>query len=331
MPGFADIYGQDQIKEHLQMAIAADKVSHAYMLCGEKYSGKEYIARIFAAALLCDDETDKPCGKCHSCKQAFTDNNPDIIIVTHEKPNIIGVDDIRFGVNETVSVKPYAGKKKIYIIPEAEKMNQQAQNAILKTLEEPPEYTVIMLLTTNPDDMLSTIRSRCIELPMKPVNDSIIKKYLMEEVCIPDYKADVCVAFARGNLGKARLLATNDDFDKIREEAVNLMKYMPDMEISELVMQAKKMTNYKVDISDFLDLLVVYFRDALMFKATMDANHLIFKEELTYIKKVADLAGYEDINECVEAIETAKRRLTANVNFELTMELLFLNIKEKLV
>ena len=163
MADFRDIIGQEQIKEHLQNALETKKISHAYIINGEKYSGKEFIARIFAMALQCEEEGVNPCQKCHSCKQALSDNQPDIIRVTHEKPNTISVDDIRAQVNNDVAIKPYSSPYKIYIINEAEKMTVQAQNAILKTLEEPPEYVVILLLTTNVNSLLSTILSRCIK------------------------------------------------------------------------------------------------------------------------------------------------------------------------
>lgn len=329
MPGFNDIIGQDQIREHLENAIIQDKVSHAYIIVGERYAGKEFIARVFAQALLCEKETGVPCGECHSCKQALSNNNPDIIKVTHEKPNVISVDDIRVQVNEDVLKMPYGGKKKVYIINEAEKMNPQAQNALLKTFEEPPEYAVILLLVTNEEELLPTIRSRAVTLNMKPVADKIVKKYLMEEVKIPDYKADVCVAFARGNLGKAKLLATNEEFDEIRDDVVNLLKYLPDMEVSELIQAVKHASEHKLEINDYLDIIMVWYRDILLFKATQDANDLIFKDEIQYIRKVADKVDYEGIQVIIDALEKAKKRIAANVNFELTMELLFLTIQGK--
>ncbi len=329
MPNFNDIVGQEAIKGHLMAAIEQDKISHAYIICGERYSGKEFIAKIFAAAMLCDGEGEKPCGKCHSCVQAFSDNNPDIIKVVHEKPNVISVDDIRSQVNSTVYVKPYADKRKIYIINEAEKMNPQAQNALLKTLEEPPEYVVIILLTSNMDELLPTILSRCVLLSMRPVRDRDVRKFLMEEEHIPDYKADVCVAFARGNVGKAKLLARNDDFDNIRNDAVKLMKHIREMDVSELTAAVKKSVDYKLAINDFLDIITVWYRDVLLFKATADANNLIFRDEIQYIKKAADVSTYKDLQDIIDALEKAKQRLDSNVNFELTMELLFLTMKEK--
>ena len=207
-------------------------------------------------------------------------------------------------------------------------MTVQAQNALLKTLEEPPEYVVILILTTNVNSLLPTILSRCVVLNMKPVQDSQIKKFLMQNMEIPDYKADICVAFARGNVGKARLLAKSEEFDKVKEEAVTLVKYIHEMELNEIVTAIRKINEYKLDVNDYMDILSIWYRDVLLFKATHDANHLIFREEIQYIRKVADRSTYEGIENIISALEKSKERLSANVNFDLTMELLLLTIKE---
>ena len=299
MAEFRDIIGQEQLKEHLQGAIERNKVSHAYIINGERNSGKEF----FAMALECTDRKDgEPCQVCHSCKQALSGNHPDIIFVSHEKPNVIGVDDIRNQINGDVAIKPYSSPKKIYIMNEGEKMTVQAQNALLKTLEEPPEYAVIIILTTNLETLLSTILSRCV--------------------------VDVCVAFARGNVGKARLLAKSEEFDKVREEALALLRNIRDMEVHEMAAAIKKITEYQFDVNDYLDILSIWYRDVLLFKATHDVNGLIFREEIQYIRKVADRSTYEGIESIIEGLEKAKQRLSANVNFDLTMELLLLTIKE---
>lgn len=328
MAKFTDIIGQEQLKEHLQNAISMNKVSHAYIINGERSSGKEFIARIFAMTLQCEKRGTEPCGECHSCKQALSNNQPDIIYISHEKPNTIGVEDIRGQINNDIGIKPYSSPRKIYIMNEGEKMTVQAQNALLKTLEEPPEYAVILILTTNVDALLPTILSRCVVLNMKPVSDALVKKYLMEELGVPDYKANICVAFARGNIGKAKLLASSEEFEKVKDEAITLVKYINDMEISEIVKAIKKITEYKFDVNDYLDILSVWYRDVLLYKATKDINSLIFKDELPQIRKVADRSTYEGIEIIVNALQQAKRRLDANVNFDLTMELLLLTIKE---
>ena len=142
MAGFKDIVGQEKLKEHMQNAIRMDKVSHAYIIQGELGAGKEFIAKIFAKTIQCERSKEEPCEECRSCKQIDSRNHPDVIWVNHEKPNSIGVEDIRSQVNNDMGIKPYYGPKKIYIINECEKMTVQAQNALLKTLEEPPAYGV---------------------------------------------------------------------------------------------------------------------------------------------------------------------------------------------
>ncbi|MCM1123058.1 MAG: DNA polymerase III subunit delta [Eubacterium sp.] len=328
MAKFTDIIGQEQLKEHLQNAISTNKVSHAYIIHGERNSGKEFIARIFSMALQCEKGGVEPCGECHSCKQALSHNQPDIIYISHEKPNTISVEDIRTQINGDIDIKPYSSPRKIYIMNEGEKMTVQAQNALLKTLEEPPEYAVILILTTNVDELLPTILSRCVVLNMKPVTDAQVKKFLMEELGVPDYKANICVAFARGNIGKAKLLASSEEFEKVKDEAITLAKYINDMEINEIVKAIKKISEYKFDVNDYLDILSVWYRDVLLFKATKDINSLIFKEEIQQIMKVSDRSTYEGIETIVNALQQAKRRLEANVNFDLTMELLLMTIKE---
>ena len=328
MAGFKDIIGQENIKEHMQNAIQMDKVSHAYMIQGELGAGKEFIAKVFAKTLQCEKGQQEPCEECRSCKQINGKNHPDVIWVTHEKPNSIGVEDIRTQLNHDMGIKPYYGPKKIYIINDCEKMTVQAQNALLKTLEEPPAYGVILLLTTNADALLPTILSRCVVLHMRPVEDRKVEEYLMKQLHMPDYKASVCAAFARGNIGKAKALAENEDFEQIKEEAVSLLKYINDMEISEIVAAIKRINDFKLDVNGYLDIISVWFRDILLFKATKDINSLIFKEEIQYIRKVAGRCSYEGIENIIEALDKAQSRLNANVNFDLTMELLCLTIKE---
>ncbi len=328
MSGFDSIIGQEQIRDHMLGAIASGHVGHAYIINGERSSGKEYIANLFAKALQCTGEGDKPCGECPSCRQAENDNQPDIIHVTHEKPGSIGVDDVREQICSDINIKPYSSQWKIYICNEAEKMTPAAQNALLKTLEEPPQYGVIMLLTTSTEALLPTILSRCITLNMKPVKDSQMRKYLTGELGMSSDKADLCIAFARGNVGKAKLLALSEEFDNVRTEALSLLRNIRDMEIVEVANAIRQISEYKFDTTDYLDIISVWYRDVLMFKATRDAGGLIFHDEIQYITRVADRSTYEGIETIIDAIDKAKRRLKANVNYDLTMELLMLTIQE---
>ena len=211
---------------------------------------------------------------------------------------------------------------------EAEKMNIQAQNALLKTMEEPPSYAVLLLLTTNADSFLPTILSRCVRLDLKAVPDSMIRKFLMEEKQVPSYQADICVAFAQGNVGKAIALASSDNFNEMKNSALQLIKRLNDIDLYEMMEAVKQISEYKLEIQDYFDLMMIWYRDVLLYKATADANRLIFQEEIYSIKKEASHSSYEGIENILKALETAKVRLKANVNFELLIELLLLTIKE---
>lgn len=328
MAGFQDIIGHNQIVEHLRNAIRMEKISHAYILNGESNAGKMMLAEAFATALQCEADGVEPCMNCRSCHQAVEHNQPDIIYVTHEKPNVISVDDIRHQLNNDIVIKPYSSKYKIYIVDEAEKMNTQAQNALLKTIEEPPAYGIILLLTTNADSFLPTILSRCITLNLKSVNEDLIKDYLMKKYQIPDYQADVCAAFAQGNVGKAIQLASSGEFNELKSSALSLVKKLDDMDLYELNECIKQINDFKSKIGEYFDLLTLWFRDVLYMKATNDVNNLIFKDEVYDIKKQAAKRSYSGIENILQALEQAKVRLNANVNFDLVIELLLLTIKE---
>ena len=328
MGSFKDVVGHKDILKYISSAVENNRVSHAYILNGERGSGKKMLANLFAMTLLCETGDNEPCGKCHSCKQAESGNHPDIIRVTHEKPNSISVDDIRTQVNNTVDIKPYQGPYKVYIIPQADMMTPQAQNAILKTIEEPPSYAVFLLLTENAETLLPTINSRCVMLKLRNIKDTLIKKYLMENLEIPDYKADMCTAFAQGNMGRAIMLANSDHFNEIREEAVQLLKHISEMELNEIVAAVKNISVYKLEITDYLDIIMIWYRDVLLYKATKEIDKVVFKDQLQSIKEQARKSSYEGIELILESLEKAKARLKANVNFDLVMELLFLTIME---
>ena len=331
MSSFKDVVGHKNIIKYISSAVQADAVSHAYILNGERGSGKRLLANLFAMSLQCQnrEEDGEACGKCQSCKQAQNGNQPDIIKVTHEKPNTISVDDIRTQVNNDIVIKPYSSKYKIYIIPEADLMSAQAQNALLKTIEEPPEYAVIMLLTSNIDSLLPTIRSRCVRLDLKVVDDSLVKEYLMEHLQVPDYQAEIDASYAQGSIGKAKEAATSQEFADMTANALKILKYANSMEVYELTEAIKTLTADKNNINDYLDIFQFWFRDVLMFKATREIDNLVFKQEINFIREQASERSYENIEKILEALEKTKVRLRANVNLELALELLFLTIREK--
>lgn len=327
MVGYEQIVGHEEIIEHLKTAVKKNKVSHAYIINGEEGAGKGLTARIFAEALECEEKTGEPCGRCKSCIQAQSGNHPDIIWVTHEKASI-GIDDIRSQVNGNLMIKPYSSPYKIYIIPDAQKMTEQAQNALLKTIEEPPAYGLFLLLSNQLDHILPTIQSRCVLLNLKALDPNLIKENLMKNYSIPDYVATLSADFAQGNMGRAVRYALSDEFEKAKEEVLHLLRHIDAMEINDIMEAVKKMAAHKLDIEDYIDLMILWYRDVLMLKVTNNPNLLLYKEEYKYISRQASKKEFEGIEKIIAAMNKAKIRLNANVNFDMAIELMLLTVKE---
>lgn len=328
MNGFKDVVGHQELIEYIQSAVRQKKVSHAYILNGERGSGKKMVAGLFAMTLQCEQGGVEPCGTCKSCRQAQSGNQPDIITVTHEKPGSISVEDIRTQVNGDIQIKPYSSPYKIYVIPEADLLTVQAQNALLKTIEEPPEYARIFLLTENADSLLATIRSRCVTLKFRNIPDARIKEYLMQRMRLPDYQAEICTAFAQGNLGKAILLATSESFHERKEAVIQLLTEIDRMQLPDLVGVIKEWNQHKQDITEYLDMITIWYRDVLLYKATEREEGMVFRGNLEEIREKAHTISYEGIEATLQAVEQARARLKANVNFDLVIELLLLTMKE---
>ena len=326
---FRSIVGHEDIIKHFKSSIDMDKVSHAYIINGEEGSGKKMLARVFAKTLQCESGASEPCNSCKSCLQCETGNQPDIIVVSHEKPGVISVDEIREQVLDSICIKPYSSKYKIYIIPDAQLMNPQAQNALLKTIEEPPEYGIILLLTNNLDKMLETVKSRCMILTTKPIRERKMIDYLEKDMGLSEDKAYFCLDFAQGNLGKAIKLASNEEYVKIVDSVVDLMSKIPDMDVDDLTFAMNSIEEFKLSINDYMDLMQMWYRDVLMFKVTGNLDRLLFKGQHSALKKQAAVMSYMSIEGKIDAIAKAKKRLDVNANFSVTMELLLLTLKEK--
>ena len=328
MSTYAEISGHNDIKEHLQKCIELKKVSHAYIFNGGLGAGKKTIAALFAKALQCEQGKAQPCEMCHSCIQAESKNQPDIIWVGHEKVSSIGVDDIRQQLVGDIQIKPYHSRYKIYIIDEAEKLTVQAQNTLLKTIEEPPEYGIIILLTTNADIFLQTVLSRCVRIDFKPISDDLVEQFIKEHYSISNYEVQFAAAFAQGNIGRAIAAIDSQDFRELKESVLKVVKYAKEMSTTQILAEIKNIMNYKNNIDDYLDLIAMWYRDVLLFKSTNNANKVIFKEELLLIKAHSSEYSYLGLEDILNAIDKVKIRLKANVKFDLTIELLIMTIKD---
>lgn len=325
MRNFENIIGHEQNIEHLENAIENGQVSHAYIFNGEDGIGKMTTAKAFVKALLC--ESKNSCGTCQSCIQIDSGNHPDVIYVTHEKAGIT-VDDIRDQVNQSVFVKPYSSDYKVYIIDEADKMNAAAQNALLKTIEEPPAYAVIILLSNNKESFLETIVSRCVVLNFGPLKESQVREYLHSHYDNMNGREDLAVSYSMGNIGKAKKVIESDDFNEQKDFCLNLMENLEKWDIHEILLSLKQMASYKDYIYDLLDIMTIYYRDILILKVTGLPNKTVFKEKFSVMKNQSIYLSFEGIDTIIKEIEKAKIRLKANVNFDVTLELLLFVMKE---
>ena len=345
-----EILGREEMTKHLREAIVGEKLSHAYIFSGEPGTGKKTVAKIFAQTMLCEgidkhmhkigdakQELAYACGICPSCISAMRGDHPDITIIRKEEGKTgISVDDIREKLVEDVSVRPYKGNYKIYIIEEAQELSVEAQSAMLKTLEEPPSYAVIMLLVTSPNMLLHTIRSRAEEIEVPVLSDDIVEKFLREAFEEnSDIKEDdikFAVAFADGKIGRGMAALSSDLFRKIKADVLNVVLNIKNMSLPEMTACVRKAEAYKdgVELDYYFELMILWFRDVLLFESTRDANGIIYKDRITDISKQAQTVTYEGLENITEAIQRAKQRIGANVSFDITMELLFTTICENM-
>lgn len=326
MYSFENIVGNKYIIRFLQSAISNNKVTHAYILDGQAGIGKKLIANTFAKTLQCEKGTDTPCQVCHSCKAYENNNHPDVFFVKTAKS--IGVDDIREQVNTKVEIRPYKHKYIIFIIEDADTMTIQAQNALLKTIEEPPSYAIFILLSTNSNSFLQTILSRCVLLKIKPLLFEEVNKYLIEYENLTKEKADLFSTFSEGNIGRAKILSNDVYFIEMRDEIISILISLSKKGLVDMFLIAKEITKYKDVIQDVLDIFYLWYRDVLVLKETSDIKFLIQKENIPGIEKETLEYSTESLYNKLSAIWDAKISLKQNSNFQLTLEVMFLNIKE---
>lgn len=201
--GFETLLGNSRLKENLTAALQQGKTAHFYLISGPEGSGKRTLAKLLSAAVMCEG-THRPCGKCENCRKIEADVHPDVITVTDPEHKTVPVRIIR-QMREDVFIRPNEGNKKIYIFPQ--EMGVDGQNALLKILEEPPSYGFFLLLTDNSDKILPTVRSRCVELTLQPLEEALLLPVLRREFPqAGESSLQAAISRSGGFLGQARQL-----------------------------------------------------------------------------------------------------------------------------
>jgi len=201
--GFEGLLGNERLKENLRVSVGRGRISHFYLISGPAGSGKHTLAKLLSAAILCQGQS-KPCMQCNACRKVMTDNHPDCITVTDPDHKTVAVDIVR-NARADMYVRPNEGSHKIYIFPQ--ELRTEGQNALLKILEEPPEYGVFILLSDNPEKLLPTVRSRCTELRLLSLPERVLQNALRQEFPDADEESiSAAIARSGGWLGQAKTL-----------------------------------------------------------------------------------------------------------------------------
>ena len=327
MSELQEIYGNRYNIEHMKEAAVKGKLPHAYILNGPDGSGKKTFANYMAAALLCDRGVrNGPCGTCPSCIKAATHNHPDIIRTVHEKPTVLSVSEIREQIVSTIHVAPYYGPYKIYIISDGQLLNEHGQNALLKTIEEPPEYVLIFLLTNNADALLDTIRSRCIRLDMEALDRKTMEQALLKHG-FTESEARSGAGFARGNLGCAIDLAGESELGQLKDDTIKTLKNLKNLDALELFQRSAELD--KLSGQKVLNIMLKWYRDVLMTKAGGNGWPLYYENDRAVVSRQAESISYEGLEKIIQQIEEGRQRLSAGVKPEAVFETLFLKIREE--
>jgi len=327
MSDLRQVLGNEENIHHLKEAAKQGKLSHAYIIEGAQGMGKKTFAAFMAAALLCQENLEKaPCMQCPSCIKVDTHNHPDVIWVEHEKATVLSINEIREQIIDTVDIAPYYGPYKIYIIKDANLLNNSGQNALLKTLEEPPVYALFFLLTENADAFLDTIKSRCVKLKMETLPKSLIKKVLEDEGL--QSVAEENAALSRGNLGFAKQLSTDEEMEEIKKDSIKLLKTMSNMDALEIYNFCKDMEREKGYC--ILNFMQMWFRDLIFVKEANGAGQLYFEKEKAVLIRQAKIISLEGLDKIFAAITDARNRIASAVKCEAAMEAVILIAREEL-
>lgn len=322
---FQDIRGHEDIKNYFKKAITVNKISHSYIFEGPKGVGKKMLAVALAKFLLCQGK-DKPCGECKACTLVEAGTHPDIIKVEKDT-RTTKIDTIREQVVKNMDIKPYQGPYKIIIVTEADTVTIEGQNAMLKTIEEPPSYGIVILITENLAKLLPTIKSRCIQLRFNPLNQSKIMGYLGEH-SISETQKEIYAQFAEGSIGTAKKLIEDEDFLEERKRSVNYLLDLQKSDLMQMYIIQKEVCEDKEFTINLLEFWLLWYRDLAILKATGEGN-LYYLDYKTHLLDMASKLTYNTIDRHIKLIKDATVQINQNIYPTFVIENLLLKIKER--
>ncbi len=321
---YSQVAGQEDIKSSLIKSIKSKQISHCYIFEGPKGMGKYDLALIFAQSLLCLDFNKEPCNICSNCVKINSMNHADLHIINQDE-NVIKREDVDLLI-ESIYKKPYESKKKVYIVKDAHSMTTQASNTFLKTLEEPPGDSVMILLTTNANLLLPTIISRCQIIKFRNISKQTINTYLKEHFNATENSVLLAANYSKGILNKAvNIMNGNDNIVEYREEIIKIFDKIISTD-SEIIYEVE---NYfeenKDNIDVIIEIIMVWIRDIMFVQNNMDS--LVMNIDLIDLAKQHSDRMRCDSN-IIEYLQRTSENIKSNVNYKLAIDNMLLKIQE---
>lgn len=331
MNQFEDIIGHDNIKRYFNKAITENKIAHSYIFEGPFGVGKKMLAKAVAKVLLCENRKEAAaCNTCDSCYKIDKGTHPDLIWIQKDT-KVIKIDNIRENFIEQMSIKPYEGNYKIVVIPEAELITVEGQNAMLKVIEEPPSYGMIILVTENSQALLPTIRSRCVQISFYPLLTEKLKEKIKLSG-IPEDKVEIYARFAQGSIGMFEKIAQDDQFWEQRQLSINYLDRIDKADLVQLYQIIDELVEKKDDLIEILNFWLLWYRDVAILKATdkMTGNDILYnidsRKQLLY---TAGKLTYNKVNYILELIKQSILDIRRNIYPLFVIENLLLKMKER--
>ena len=320
--GFRNFAGNEHLKKQLTQFINTKKILNSYVFTGESGIGKKTLADMFVSSILCDAPLDGgACHNCSSCRQFLSGNHPDIIYLQKTKDKkTFGIDDIREQILKQVYIKPFISSKKIFVIKDGDDLTQEAQNGLLKVLEEPPEYVTFIILVSKKSLLLDTVLSRSCVLNLRPVTKQTVLDFLKKEYpSKPEEELLFYAKFSQGVIGKAIKIATDEDYKSLFFETVKLLTSVMQNKVA-LVGVHRYLLDNKDNINTITDFMLIFLRDCIFSCEGLD-DMLICPQNLIFLSTTQ--SDKKKFTSSMDSVIKYKNSLASNANFTvLTLNLL---------